>query len=80
MKKKTTYELNPFGETQLGKRVYLKGLPTPKALAAAEETTKITLSISAKSLQFFKQEAEKYNIPYQVMIRRLLDAYTSNLS
>jgi hypothetical protein len=81
MKKKTRYETNPFGKVKLGKRVALPGLPvalpSPAQLAEAETTSKITLSVSTRSLQFFKEQAEKYHVPYQVMIRRLLDEYAS---
>jgi predicted DNA binding CopG/RHH family protein len=76
MNKKIEYEDDPFGEVTLGKRVALKSLPSPQALARAEKTQKITLSISAQSLAFFKAQAKKHGIPYQVMIRRLLDAYS----
>jgi len=78
MKKKIHYKDNPFGEVKLGKRVWLKNipnLPRPETLAKSEKTHKITLSISQESLDFFKNQADKYDIPYQVMIRRLLDEY-----
>ncbi len=76
--KKITYEEHPFGkDVKVGKRVFLPNLPSPKELAEAEKTTKITLSISSESLQFFKEQAAKYHVPYQAMIRRLLDEYRS---
>ena len=78
MRKKMVFKESPFGKIALGKRVHLPGiplLPSPKELAAAEKTQKITLSISAESLRYFKEQAAKYNVPYQAMIRRLLDEY-----
>lgn len=78
MSKKMTYEENPFGNVKLGRRVFLPGLPSPAELAKAERTKKITLSISTESLQFFKKQASKHHVPYQVMIRRLLDAYCNH--
>lgn len=75
MRKEIEYEENPFGNVKVGKRLILPNLPSPAELAKAEKTTKITLSISSDSLQFFKKEAAKYNVPYQAMIRRLLDEY-----
>ena len=75
MAKKIKYEENPFGDVKLGKRVFLPELPSPAELARAEKTTKITLSISTESLEFFKRQAAKHHVPYQAMIRRLLDAY-----
>jgi len=77
MSKKIKYETNPFGKVKMGKRVFLPELPSPRELASAEHTKKITLSISAESLRFFKDQATKYNVPYQAMIRRLLDEYSS---
>ena len=50
-------------------------LPTPEELALKEETVKITISLSKASVEFFKNEAKKYNTQYQKMIRRLLDEY-----
>jgi len=50
-------------------------LPSPEELALKEETVKITISLSKASIEFFKNEAKKYNTQYQKMIRRLLDEY-----
>lgn len=50
-------------------------LPTPDELAAREETVKVTLSLSRESVEFFKQEARRHDLPYQRMIRVLLDEY-----
>ncbi|MEK6746312.1 MAG: CopG family transcriptional regulator [Pseudomonadota bacterium] len=79
MHKEINYEENPFGNVKVGKRILLPDLPSPAELAKAEKTTKITLSISSDSLNFFKKEAAKYNVPYQAMIRRLLDEYRSKI-
>jgi predicted DNA binding CopG/RHH family protein len=40
-----------------------------------DESVKVTLS--RRSVEFFKDEARKHNTQYQRMIRRLLDAYAS---
>lgn len=50
-------------------------LPPPEQLVLAEEGVKITLSLSKRSVEFFKEAAERNNTSYQRMIRRLLDAY-----
>ena len=50
-------------------------LPSPKELVFREETVKVTIALSRASIEFFKEEAEKNNVPYQRMIRRLLDEY-----
>ncbi|MFO7739956.1 MAG: hypothetical protein R6V46_15870 [Desulfatiglandaceae bacterium] len=53
-------------------------LPSPEALAVKDETVKVTISLSKASVDFFKEEARKYNTQYQKMIRRLLDAYAAH--
>ncbi|NGX17732.1 hypothetical protein [Wenzhouxiangella sp. XN24] len=50
-------------------------LPSPDELAAGEEGVKITISLSRRSVDFFKAAAERNHTSYQRMIRRLLDAY-----
>ena len=37
---------------------------------------KVTLALSRRSVDFFKEEAGKARVPYQRMIRALVDAYT----
>ncbi|MHB8808395.1 MAG: hypothetical protein ACYC9M_00075 [Desulfobulbaceae bacterium] len=36
---------------------------------------KVTISLSKKSIDFFKSEASKHHTQYQRMIRRLIDTY-----
>ncbi len=50
-------------------------LPSPQELAFRDEDVKITITLSKKSVAFFKSEAVKAATQYQRMIRRLLDAY-----
>lgn len=50
-------------------------LPPPDQLVVAEEGVKITISLSRRSVEFFKKAAERNNTSYQRMIRRLLDTY-----
>lgn len=71
MSKKITYEEGPIGEV----KVVADFLPPPEELAFREETIKVTIALSRTSVEFFKQEAEKHHVPYQKMIRRLLDEY-----
>jgi predicted DNA binding CopG/RHH family protein len=71
MKKKIIYEDVDLGEV----RVISDFLPSPEELAFKEETVKVTIALSKVSVEFFKQEAEKNHVPYQKMIRRLLDEY-----
>jgi hypothetical protein len=50
-------------------------LPPPEQLAQAEVVVKITISLSRRSVEFFKEAAERNNTSYQRMIRRVLDSY-----
>lgn len=50
-------------------------LPSPDALVAREDNVKVTLGLSRRSLDFFKREAKARRVPYQRMIRALVDAY-----
>ena len=51
-------------------------LPSPEELALSDEQVKVTISLSRKSVEYFKNEAKKHHTKYQKMIRRLLDRYT----
>ncbi len=72
MKKKIKYMNEPMDKV----KIIPDFLPSPEELALKEETVKITISLSKASIEFFKNEAKKYNTQYQKMIRRLLDEYT----
>ena len=50
-------------------------LPSPSEFAAARKKSRITLNLKEPTVQFFKKEAERNNIPYQVLIRDLLEKY-----
>jgi hypothetical protein len=43
-------------------------LPPPDRLVPREENVMVTLSLSRRSLDFFKREAKKRRVPYQRMI------------
>jgi predicted DNA binding CopG/RHH family protein len=71
MSGKIRYTNEPIGDP----RVIRDFLPSPEELSFREEEVKITISLSRKSVEFFKAEAAKADTQYQRMIRRLLDAY-----
>lgn len=73
MKKKIKYTDEP-----LEARVIDDFLPSPEELSLNEKKTKVTLTLTSKSLDFFKDVAKKHNASYQAMIRRLLDFYVAN--
>jgi len=56
-------------------RVVEDFLPVPTDLVLREDNVKVTLSLSRRSLDFFKREARKRRVPYQRMIRALVDTY-----
>ena len=74
MKGKIKYTNEPMGKV----KVVSDFLPSPEQLALKDETVKITIALSKTSVDFFKNEAKKYNTQYQKMIRRLLDEYTAH--
>jgi predicted DNA binding CopG/RHH family protein len=71
MSARIKYTNEPIGEPKVIKDF----LPTPAELAFRDEDVKITITLSKKSVEFFKSEAAKADTQYQRMIRRLLDAY-----
>ena len=70
MKEKIRYTDEPMEG-----RVIPDFLPPPDRLIFKEDAVKVTISLSVKSVHFFKTEAAKRGVQYQRMIRRLLDAY-----
>jgi predicted DNA binding CopG/RHH family protein len=50
-------------------------LPHPSKLVKREVTRKVTLELTRSSLDFFKQQAKQERVPYQRMLRGLIDAY-----
>ena len=75
MKKKTV----KYTEGEIGKAKVIKDfLPPPEKLVLREANVKVTLSLSQRSVDFFKREAAKQRVPYQRMIRALVDAYAEN--
>jgi len=50
-------------------------LPSPDRLVLREDNVKVTLSLSQRSVAFFKRAARQRRVPYQRMIRALVDAY-----
>ncbi|MFW2439067.1 MAG: CopG family transcriptional regulator [Arenicellales bacterium] len=72
MSAKIKYTDEPVGSL----KVVPDFLPSPKELVMKDEAVKVTITLSKKSVDFFKQEAKKNHTQYQKMIRNLLDAYT----
>jgi predicted DNA binding CopG/RHH family protein len=47
-------------------------------LVLKEEQVKVTISLSKKSVDFFKTVARQNHTSYQKMIRRVIDLYSTN--
>lgn len=71
MSKKIKYTDEPL---EIGERVK-DFLPPPSQLVKREKRVKVTLELTEKSLVFFKKQAKRDKVPYQQMIRGLIDAY-----
>jgi predicted DNA binding CopG/RHH family protein len=52
-------------------------LPPPDKLVLKDEGVKVTISLSKRSVEFFKAHAARSKVPYQRMIRNLLDDYAN---
>jgi len=71
MSRKTHYTAEPIGPI----KVITDFLPSPDQLSFKEDSQKVTIGLSRRSIAFFKEAASQYGTPYQTMIRRLLDSY-----
>jgi len=82
MKKKTNYKKAP---DSIGKAIDASitvedFLPPPEKLILKEENSKVTILLSKKSINFFKEQSKKSGVPYQSMIKKVLDLYTDKFS
>ncbi|MFZ2508915.1 MAG: hypothetical protein WAW79_10650 [Steroidobacteraceae bacterium] len=76
MKRNKGYTDEPLGRI----KVIPNFLPPPEQLVLKDDGVKVTISLSQKSVDFFKAHARKSNTSYQRMIRRLLDEYAMRYS
>ena len=75
MKNKIEYTKGEIGKVKIIKNF----LPSPSQLVLRDDNVKVTLSLSRRSLDFFKSEAKKQRVPYQKMIRALVDSYAAKV-
>lgn len=73
-KHKIKYTDEPIGEIE----EVPDFLPEPESLVLKEDTAKVTLTLTKKSIQFFKEQASEHHTQYQKMIRVLLDQYATH--
>lgn len=74
MNKQIQYTDEPFGDIKL----VADFLPSPEELKLKSENTKITISLSAESIAYFKDVAKSNHMQYQKMICQLLDEYVAH--
>ena len=74
MKRKIRYTSEPLGRVE----VVADFLPPPDQLVLNDDGVKVTISLSKRSVDFFKAQAGRSNTSYQRMIRRLLDTYADH--
>ena len=67
-----------YSDEPIEARIVSDFLPSPESLMLKEKKTRVTLTLTDKSVDFFKNAAKKHGASYQAMIRRLLDYYVSN--
>ena len=60
MRKATKYTDEPLGQI----RVIKDFLPPPSELVFKEDTVKVTLGLSRRSVDFFKKQAKKHDTQY----------------
>jgi predicted DNA binding CopG/RHH family protein len=75
MKNKTEYTKGEIGKV----KIINDFLPPPSELVLRDDNVKVTLSLSRRSIDFFKSEAKKQRVPYQKMIRALVDGYAARV-
>jgi hypothetical protein len=54
-------------------------LPSPEEFAEMRRTTKITINLSNRSLKLLKHKAQSCQMPYQTLIRNVVDKYAEGI-
>lgn len=55
-------------------------LPPPEKLVFKQRKKRTSIELHETTLDFFKAKAKELDVPYQVMIRELLDSYANKYS
>lgn len=70
-------KMNP--DMPQGKLVRVKDfLPPPDQMIFPPLKERVTIELTASTVQFFKAQARKHRTKYQAMIRQLLDRYAAH--
>ena len=54
-------------------------LPSPAELVSRQNKTRITITLSERSVERFKNFAKRHGTKYQTMISEVVDAYSAKL-
>ena len=74
-KERVKYTNEPM---QLGEEVE-NFLPSPEKLVLRPKPIRVTLTLDADTVAYFKAEAERLEVSYQRMIRNLLNEYKARM-
>jgi len=77
MKKKARYSEAPrsVAEALAASEDIDDFLPPPEKLIFKRPSVKVTLALSQESIEFFKKKAKDHRVPYQAMIREVVQRY-----
>ena len=77
MKKKTRYIKAPraVAQAMAASEPIEDFLPPPEKLIFKRPSIKVTLALSQESVEFFKKKARDHRVPYQAMIREVVQRY-----
>ncbi len=80
MKKKPRYKTAPpeIAAAIEAAEVIPDFLPPPEDLIPKEHNVRITIALHKKSIDFFRTKARRLGVPYQTMIKRVLDLYVDH--
>ena len=73
MKKHINYTHEPIGEIKIVKDF----LPPPEKLVFKRKNINVTMALDVESVDFFKKQAQRNQVPYQAMIRNLINTYVA---
>ncbi len=62
---------------EIGKVVEV--LPSPAELARMARTERATLTLTKATLDYFREEAKRERVPYNLLIRNALDEYIRHM-
>jgi predicted DNA binding CopG/RHH family protein len=78
--KKSIYKSAPknISDAIMKSEIIKDFLPAPEKLMKRKETIKITLALNKDSVSFIKEKSKKIGVPYQTMIKTIIDKYADH--